>query len=319
MPETFTDDALFQKTGFRRFETTDDLDRRITFYLSGTEHDGALPLILWVQGSGYHPAFWADEDGIKGQQQMLLRHTLKREARILSVEKPGIFPSNDGATAAPHPRHGTASGAPGRFLQEHTLERWTTALSAAMRHTRGHFPCGARTLAAGHSEGAAACARLARLDGSISHVAMLGGSGPSQLFDFLYQAKDADARAEILSHFQSLEQNDDAAAEETLLWGHPRARWRSFLASSAAEDLAHTHARVFLAHGTGDDKVPFASALALLSELLRLGRKVTFHPVEGGDHGFRTEGDEAHEGFINVFNALLDWFDHQNAKEASSP
>jgi pimeloyl-ACP methyl ester carboxylesterase len=297
---------------YERFQTTDGLDRTIIYYLS--EPGGgaaALPLVVYVQGSGCTSHFTRRGDRIVPRNGHIgIQQVLAGRARLLIVEKPGVEFLDDPTT--PATRSGSA-----QFRVEHTLDRWSEAVVAAIRaaHDRPDIAPG-RTLVIGHSEGGIVAARIARrLPRVVTDVAILAGGGPSQLFSLITLARrgeffshvsdDPEARvAHVIAQWQAI--LDDPQSTEELFFGFAYRRWSSFLASSPSEELAETPARVYIAQGTEDRAVDPASADMLYVELLRRGREVHYDRVEGADHSFHVPGGD--DGWQQVTERVLRWF-----------
>lgn len=190
---------------FQRYTTKDSYDRTISFYVSTppkTEKTEGLPIVLFIEGSGCQSLFHKQGDQIAGGLQNIVLMEVKRRARVLVVEKPGVKYLDAPA------RPGSAIGASEEFLKEHTLPRWAEANAAALRTAwtlRGIDKT--RTLVIGHSEGGLVAARVAAEVSQVTHVASLAGGGPTQLFDlaeFQRQPRpddgtgDADRRVEFV-------------------------------------------------------------------------------------------------------------------------
>src|SRR5215471_12611339 len=114
---------------YTRYYTTDQFDRRITFYIDGKQDEPA-PIAVSVLGSGAFSNF------IRRGDRILDAHRIAREvfggrAHIVIVEKPGV------EFLEQHPDRGTAKQGSAEFRHQHTLERWSEAVSAALRAARG--------------------------------------------------------------------------------------------------------------------------------------------------------------------------------------
>src|SRR5579863_8961917 len=114
-----------------------------------------LPVVVSVLGSGAYSNF------IQRNGQILDAHRTQREvfgtkAHVLIVEKPGV------EFLEQHPNQGTSVEGSLEFRREHTLERWSEAVSAALRAARS-LPLADQTksLLIGHSEGGITVARVA--------------------------------------------------------------------------------------------------------------------------------------------------------------
>jgi uncharacterized protein (TIGR03067 family) len=181
-----------------------------------------------------------------------------------------------------------------------------------------------RALVVGHSEGGIVAAHLAAANSRATHVAVLAGGGPTQLFDLVELARrrrqpDEDPAAgerrarQVYEGWARVLADPDNA--DKFWMGHPHRRWSSFLKTSTLEGLLASRAAVFLAHGTADRAVPVASFDVLRAELTTRGRDVTVERLEGYDHGFRKPGEPATEfaGFQQVLDRVTDWFLRKSA------
>ena len=122
-----------QGIAYTRYFTKDRFGRKITFYVSGDQSQ-RLPLVVSVLGSGAYSNF------IRRNGQILDAHRIQREvfgtkAHVLIVEKPGV------EFLEQHPNQGTAVDGSLEFRREHTLERWSEAISAALRAASNSAPC----------------------------------------------------------------------------------------------------------------------------------------------------------------------------------
>lgn len=300
---------------YERYKTTDAFGREITFYLSkAPAADAVLPLIVCVQGSGSQSVFIevptpdGPRIGSGGPEAAMLRLGRER-ARILVVEKVGV------EFLVQPKRPGSGEEGSEEFRLEHTLERWTEAVNAAVvAACKLPGVDGSRVLALGHSEGGQVVCHLAAANGHITHVASLAGGGPTQLFDLFELARSgafgppegtADERvAWVLEGWKGVLAAPEAPDQFWL--GHPHRRWSSFLSASPAEALGRSKARVFIAHGTADRASSCAAADVLYAEMLARGRDVTYERLEGADHGFRTADDPG--GWMRVHGLVLEWF-----------
>ena len=165
---------------FQCWFTKDAFGRRITFYL-GTESvaHARVPIVVFILGSGAHSNF-IERNGTILDGHRALREVLAGRGRLLIVEKPGVkFLSQP-------ERNGTAIGASEEFLREHTLERWSEAVSAAIEAALS-LPAvsPSHVLVAGHSEGSRTAFRVAARNPHVTHVAGLAGFTTSVLRCFV--------------------------------------------------------------------------------------------------------------------------------------
>jgi pimeloyl-ACP methyl ester carboxylesterase len=293
--------------GFDRRVVVDRYKRRISFFLSQPV-EAEVPLVLYVQGSGCHSLFRRDGSGrLRGGHQLLLLRAAAERARLLAVEKPGV-------PFLHHPESGgTSEACPRTFLEQHTLPRWVGALRAALDVSMSSAGT-ARSpiLVVGHSEGAIVAANLAAADPRISHVALLSGSGPTQLYDLLTVTRrrsgtdGGDAAVQtMLSEYDAIRLDPEGV---DIVWGHPHRRWTSFLATSTLEELRRSSARIFLAHGTADDTVPIESFDMMCAELHRDGRDITIERIEGADHRLCRPDEMQEVAITRIFERVIDWF-----------
>src|SRR4029077_12477856 len=103
-----------------------------------------------------------------------------------------------------------------------------------------------RTLVVGHSEGVIVAAHVAATNPLVSHVAVLSGGGPTQLFDLIalaLQAQPADRSPDDAKHRAEAIRGGwprvlaDPDSADKLWLGHPHRRWSSFLKNSTVEGL----------------------------------------------------------------------------------
>lgn len=299
-----------QGIAYTRHFTKDRFGRKITFYVSGDQSQ-RLPLVVSVLGSGAYSNF------IRRNGQILDAHRIQREvfgtkAHVLIVEKPGV------EFLEQHPNQGTAVDGSLEFRREHTLERWSEAISAALRAART-LPLAdqSRSLLIGHSEGGITVARVAAENPLVTHVAALASSGPTQLYDFLDSARKG-TLYDALPHDPSIQVAQllkDVAAiyadpndPDKFFLGHPYSHWSSYLKASTAEELSKTAARIFIAVGGADTIHASQSFDVLYSTLLSKQKDVTAKVLDGADHGFQVHDQPARDGYEEIYVAVRDWF-----------
>lgn len=295
--------------------TVDRFGRRITFYLYSSRPPSAmpLPLVVYVQGSsrrslyGRHP-----ESGeiVTVSGHSVLPQMLAGRANLLVVEKPNVEFLDPGPGQAPPPE---------AYRREHTLERWSEAIVAAIRAAcESPEVDRARVLVVGHSEGGQVAAKIAHdLPETVTHVAVAAGGGPTFLFDLLSLARsgvyfsevsdDPEARVQhVLDEWRKIEA--DPTSTERYFFGHPYRYWSSFLASSPMQLLEGVNARIYIAQGTDDQAVDPTSADVLYAHLVARGRRPVYDRVEGADHSFGYEDRERPHGWPELYARIVDWF-----------
>jgi pimeloyl-ACP methyl ester carboxylesterase len=309
------DTAVLRRQPYHRFFTTDALGRRIVFYLSDEPAGGPpLPLVVYVHGSGCQSHFVNVNGDLQGRNgHSTIADVVRGRARLVIVEKPGVSFLDDPADP------GGAVHASEAFRAEHTLERWTEAVHAALEAARALPGVQAgRLLVVGHSEGGIVAAKLAAEDRAITHVAVLAGGGPTQLFDLVNLARRGAFFADISRSPEervayALKQWRDIQADpqspDKLFFGHPYRRWSSFASNSTLEQLLKTDARIYAAQGMEDRAVAWESFEMLRAELIARGRKATFDAVAGADHSFATRADgPPSDGWSELFERIAAWF-----------
>lgn len=292
-----------------------------------------VPLVVFVQGSGCGSHFVKVGDKVGSTTGFPVIHdALKGRGRVMVVEKPGVEPFFQ-------PRNpGGADEATELFKSEHTLDRWAEAVEASIRSALelpGIDPT--RVLVMGHSEGGIVAARVAADEPRVTHVACLAGGGPTQLYDFIRMAREGGAEGHgtgesgsggmfghvsddpakrvqwVMDSWADI-MKDPMSTEKSWL-GHPYRRWSTFCATSPAEELSRSKARVYIAQGTRDESVEPSTGDMLAATLLAKGRDVTFNRVEAGDHGFFLPGEQApgappakDNGWNRVMTDVVEWF-----------
>lgn len=308
------DESPVGDTPFQRFRTVDGLEREITFYITRPPSEsGDLPLAVYVHGSGCQSIF-AERNGrvYAGSGAGPIERAMRGKARLVLVEKPGVHYLDAPA------RPGGTEGASEEFLREHTLDRWSEAVSAVIDAAAGLDGVDeSRVLVFGHSEGGLVACRVAAMNERVTHVGCLAGGGATQLFDLMELARrgdfyghvseDPERRVVALVEDWKRVLEDPDSTEKRFL-GHPYRRWSSFLKSSPMQELLKTDASVFIAQGVADTAVCVESFDALHATLLAHGRDVTARRIEGADHSFATEGEQPGEGWTQVMDDITRWF-----------
>lgn len=290
---------------YTRHVTTDEHGRSIRYFL--TEESETLPLLVYVQGSGHASHFGRRDERIRGQTgHNTVADAARGKMRLLIVDKPGVEWLDDGRKPASD-----------MFRAEHTLERWCAAIESAIAAASERPDIDtSRVCVIGHSEGGLVASRVAAKSDGVTHVALLAGGGPTQLYDLLVLAREGEIGAEtetpderesrILRAWTRIQA--DPASTKQLFLGHCHRRWSSFLATSPMEQLPCSDARVFMAQGELDRAVSRESFDMLYAHLLAQGHDVTARLVPEADHSFRIERDgEAIDGWSQIMNAVVSW------------
>lgn len=270
------------------------------------------PLVLYIQGSGCIPPFIGL--GTPNRSSTIFSWVpLAQTGRyaVMAVDKPY---QPDGM---PGDQPGSALGCPTVFNDYFSYERWLAALIQAVCHASTlPWVDAKRVLVIGISEGATMAAGLARALPEVSDVALVGGSGSTQLFDFaasIHRGSAADAdKVRALQELDATVSDIDTHPRSTVkfAWGHTYLRWSSFFAQSSADNLAHAKARVYLASGMQDNNVPILSTEVLYAQLRAQGRDVTFRRVPAGNHSLQPDGVPFPE-VQKEYDAVMAWFERR--------
>lgn len=265
------------------------------------------PLVLFIEGSGCRPAFVPDK-----RMSFVFNYVpMAQEGKyaVMVANKP-FSPAEP-----PAGQPGVATACPDAFNNYFTLAHWVRDLRLVLDHAlQQPWVDGQHVLVMGTSEGAAVAAALAEADPRVRNVAMLGGSGTTQYYDFVVAAyRNGHNDAEIKQQLDEL----DATRQQILAkpdsvqdiaWGHPYKRWSGFFRASPAQQLLKSGARVYIVSGMQDVNVPILSAEVLGAELMAAGRDVTMRRIPNADHGLMTPagGWEQRDA---EYRRILDWFE----------
>ncbi|HRK21740.1 MAG TPA: hypothetical protein PLX06_08030, partial [Fimbriimonadaceae bacterium] len=239
-----------------RHQAADAQGRAVTYYLSepAPGEPAEIPLVVYVQGSGWSSHFIQSSDGriVGANGHSSIADVVRGKARLMLIEKPGV----NYLEASSEP------GGPEAFRKAFTADRWGDTVRAAVGKYLKEHPKTSRLLVAGHSEGGLIAAMLATvLEVPATHLAILAGGGPSQLFDLITLARRGDFFASISDDPEKRVQHvlaewdkitKDPGSHEKLFFGHTYQRWFSFLARSVNELADLTLAKVMIVQGGMD-------------------------------------------------------------------
>lgn len=292
---------------FVRFAANQSGQPDTRFYVATPQRKA--PLVLFIQGSGCAPAIYETAPG-KPAATVFALVPLGRAGKhaAMVVEKPF-------APATPPVGQGGAGGCPSAFNEHFSMGSWLATLKTAIGHALGlPYVDRSRVLVIGVSEGATMAAALARDLPEVSHVALLGATGPGQYYDFVVNAyAQGGDDAERLHRLHALDATFDAIGAEPesgskFAWGHSYKRWSSFFKESSSDNLARARARVYLVSGMRDTNVPALSSEVLFAQLKTQGRDVHIRRIPGAGHDLQPPG--AGYGVLDKeYAAILQWFD----------
>lgn len=280
----------------------------ISFYLSEFSASTCLPLIVYIQGSGNASLFKKDDAGyiLPTSGHISWAYEAEDKAKLLIIEKPGINYLNQNETNP-------------AFDKLFSLESWAKRIETTIRFIISKEKIDTtRMMIAGHSEGGIVAARVAKeMNGSITHVSILAGEGPSQLYSLyafaesgvFFNASGFTAGQRIDS-LQTVWKNilADPLSVEKKFWRFTYLRWSTFLKTSVFEELATFNRKVLVMQGDEDKNVSPESAKFLYTSLLSKGKKVTLEMIRGADHSFNIESNKEIDGWAVTIKKSIDWF-----------
>lgn len=148
---------------------------RTTYYLSEFDRGKKLPLIIYIQGSGYNSLFSKQGESIVPTSGHInLPYLSQGKAKVLIIEKPGVeFLDNRSSNDRNE-----------EFDKQFSLENWSRRIEKVIsRVLLSEKIDSTKIMVVGHSEGGIVAARVANLmKGRISNVCIMAGEGPSQLY-----------------------------------------------------------------------------------------------------------------------------------------
>jgi len=304
LPPTATAQESVPGTPFRSYSTRDTLHRPIRFFLAGARVAAhPLPLVVWIQGTGCSSLFGKEGDRITQGPQILVHEAVSGRALVLAVDKPGVEFLDEQANA------GDSSTCRPEFLREHTLDRWTAAVAAAIQAAQ-RLPGvdRSRTLVIGASEGGIVAARVSNVLRSVTHAASLSGGGPVHLFDLAeyVRRRGLDVDQEVYGCWREILRDPDSTTR--FCWGHPYRMLSSFMKTSLAEECLRSRAKLYLVHGTADEQNFVAGFDVLRAELAAHRVDAVFERIDGADHALDRPGQSPPEGLVDVLGRILAWF-----------
>ncbi len=281
-----------------------------TCYLSEYDSKMKLPLLVFIQGSGNNSLF-----GIDANQRIVPRYghiswneAVKGRAKLLIIEKPGV-------------RYLDTAAVNLKFDQQFSLTTWSNTIQQALQIIiQSELIDTSRILVAGHSEGGLVAAVVVKNNKTrISHVGILAGEGPSQLYS-LYKFADqgvyfntahlssSPIRIDsLVSTWKNIMKEPNSITNK--FWGFTYLRWSSFLSTSVSEQLQDYSGHIFIIQGDADQHVYPESAVILYATLMSKNKSVQLEMVPGADHSFKeVNAPPGVDGWIKSIHKVLNWF-----------
>ncbi len=301
---------------FTRYCCESNISQGLSYFVSKPDQEGSFPLVLFVQGSGYGSLFtMRDERIVPEYGHATVVDVFGKTANVMIVEKPGVPFLFDARTRA----NGLG---PEAFHKHFSLDSWCGAIESCLSHFAENNKFNSdRILIIGHSEGGVVVSRLAgKLKEKVSHVALLAGGGPSQLFSLVELTRKGDLLADVsdspdervnfvISQWNAILDSPQDTTKR--FYGFSYLRWHSFLSTSPADELTNATAKIYVAQGTKDKAVSPTSARMLHLHLLSKGKDVQFDLVKGADHSFAIASNPKLDGWRAQLEKIKDWFSKQ--------
>jgi len=289
-------------TPFEQRAVTDGTGRAITYYVSHPKKPKA-PILLMIQGSGCVPIMHVQPGGTFTTLFDLGPFAQDGDFTVMAVEKPFA----DGKQE----HSGMATSCGREFNEDFTAESWLLALRTALKDARTlAWVDTSRTLLFGFSEGANMADMLAGHDDTITDVIAMGGSGTTQLFDFVakcYRSFEPQAcLSETERNVAAINANPSSATE--FAWGHPYKRWSSFFRLDTGDELLKSKARIYIAFGTGDTATPALSEEVAIAKLRAAGRDLTVRRVPDAGHTLSSTSNPSWSDLDREYRDALKWF-----------
>ncbi len=278
----------------------------VDYFISKPAQRAAL--VLYIQGSGCTPVFIGL--GTPNRSSTLFSFiplAVEGKYAVMAVNKPY-------SSAAQSGNQGAATDCPAEFNAYFSLDNWVRDLRLAIDHAAALPWVDMRqVLVTGTSEGATVAAALAAQEPRITHVALMSGSGATQLYDFVvaaYKAPGSDE--EVKRRLMEIEATRKliAAAPDSataFAWGHPYRRWSGFFRASSSNNLLKSRARVYIVSGMQDVNVPILSTEVMASELAVAGRDVTMRRIPQAGHSLLLPGAQYSE-LQAEYDRVMKWF-----------
>ena len=291
------------RTSVEKHEIKDAAGRPITYYISRPATPA--PLMLMIQGSGCERVMNIAEAGSYSTLYNFLPYAAQGRFTMMAVEKPFSGPVGKGSPGGTH--HCSAE-----FNADFTAESWLAAIEASLADAR-RLPWvdRRRTLLFGASEGAVIASLLAAHDKRVTDVVAIGGSGTTQLFDFVaFAYQRCFDRSQCIAEVERQARAIAAAPQSStdFAWGHPHKRWTSFFGVDPGGALLRSRARVYAAFGTADAGVPPLSQELTVARLMSAGRDVTVRRVPDASHGLTSAGALDWSELGREYDRALEWF-----------
>ena len=286
-------------TPFEKYKIKNKSDN-ITYYLSESKTADA-PLLLMIQGSGCNRVLSKKDNQVYSSIFNLSQIANSGSFSVLAVEKPNSGLVNSKGLGVEH-------SCSREFHDSFTVGSWVESLNLAIKDSLLKLKRKPkRILIFGFSEGAGIASKVAVTNNLITHVIISGGSGTSQMFDFVaFAYQNCFDRSKCIDDsyltLEKILQDPDSSIK--FAWGHPYKRWSSFFRLDPAENLLKSKAKVYLVFGTSDRSTPALSQEIIAAKLKSAGKDITIRRLPNANHGLRSS---VHD-LDNEYKLAFKWF-----------
>lgn len=281
-----------EKLGFKAFSLVDHSLGDIHYYVTSNSIDSTKPVLLYLDGSGPYPLFQYTERGI-GSSVAIDYKNLSNQFHIVLISKPGV-PFID-SVKMDKTRGIPVYQAPTTYNEKLSLDWRVNAASLVLKKVINELKVDTGKVSAlGISEGFQVGAKLAAVNKSVTHLALLVGNGLNQLFDFVIQnrineqsgnlTKEASQKNidSLMSVAKAIYADPNAIDKEW--FGHTYLRWSSFTNSNPTENILSLDIPVYLVAASNDRNTAVLGTDYLYLESIRRGKHNIEYKVYPYDH-----------------------------------
>jgi hypothetical protein len=286
-----------EKLGFRQHTLTDKSLGTIQYYVTSNKADQQKPVLLYLDGSGAYPLFQYTSRGI-GSTVPIDYRALSNEFHVVLISKPGV-PFID--SVAIDPANGyPVYPEPKEYTQRLSLDWRVQSANMVLQAINKEYPINKQKIAViGISEGFQVGARLATVNKSITHLALVVGNGLSQFYDFILQNRsdaligritEQEAKKNIDSLYQVfMDIFAHPTATDKSWYGHTYLRWASFCMNNPTENLLSLRIPVYIVAASQDRNTSVLGTDYLFLESIRQKKNHFSYKVYPYDHSLSEE------------------------------
>lgn len=311
-----------EQLGFKAYSIEDETLGEINYYISSNKIDSTKPVLLYLDGSGAYPLFQYTEGGI-GSTVIIDFRALSNDFHVVLISKPGV-PFIDSVKSDMElgmPIYKT----PKKYIEKLSLDWRVNSADLVLSKVMDEVKVEKKKIAViGISEGFQVGAKLATLNNSITHLALLVGNGLNQFYDFIIQNR-IDAQQGVISNEDAQKNIDslmliaqDIYANPTLTdkewYGHTYLRWSSFTSNNPSEHILNLTIPVYIVAASNDRNTSVLGTDYLFLESIRQGKSNLEYKVYPFDHSFNEEIKDENGKTVAVKNHMwevigdaIDW------------